>query len=516
MEKNHIQTLRKIREKAIFGMGKELIDREHEKGKLTARERIERLLDPGSFEETGMLAETICTDFGLDQKRFLGDGVIAGYGKINGRSVCITANDATIMGGSGQSTHVKKIVETINNAGKFGIPLIQLNDSSGARVQEGLGQFAFSGSIFYSNTMVSGVIPQITAILGRCAGFAVYGAALTDFVIMVEQIGQMYITGPRVVKEVTGEDISLEELGGAKVHNKVSGCADFRVKTEEECFELIKKLLSYFPSNYLETPPVIDPLDDTNRMDDEIEKIVPSDPKKPYDMRDVILRIVDNRDFLEVKREFAKNIITGFARLNGRPVGIVANQPKVLAGCLTVDSSDKSARFVRFCDAFNIPLVLLIDTPGYLPGAKQEHTGIIRHGAKLLYALSEAIVPKISVVIRKAYGGAMLAMGGFKEHGTDLACAWPSAEFAIMGAEEAVELLYKNELSNAGNRIELKNRLVEEYRGKFANPYYVASRMVIHDVIEPRETRRKIIAGLEIFRGKKGLRISRKHGNIPL
>lgn len=508
--------LKKMREKAMLGGGQEAIEKHHAQGKFTARERIEKLLDPGSFEETGMLAETISTDFGLDKKRFLGDGVVSGYGKINGRRVCLFASDATVMGGSGQSSHIRKIVETINDAGRFGLPLIQLYDSSGGRIQEGFGQVAFSGTQFLSNTLVSGVIPQISAILGRCAGFAVYGSALTDFIIMVDQISQMYVTGPAITKEVTGEEISFEDLGGAKAHSRISGCADFRVQTEEECFALIKRLLSYFPPNYLENPPAIDSEDNPNRMDDEIEKIIPPSPKKSYDMKKVILRLVDNGDFLEVKAEYAQNVITGFARFNGKPVGIVANQPKVLAGCLCVNSSDKSARFVRFCDSFNIPLVFLIDTPGYLPGATQEHLGIIRHGAKLLYAICEATVPKISVVIRKGYGGSLFAMGGHKMHEMDFVLAWPTAEFAVMGAEQAVELLYRRELAEATNRPALKNKLIEEYREKFANPYYVASRMVIHDVIEPRETRKKIIAALEFFKDKKAPRLSKKHGNIPL
>jgi len=513
---NQLNKLRKLRDRALLGGGPEQIQKQREQGKYTARERIEKLLDPGSLHETGMLAETICTDFGLDKNRFLGDGLVSGYGKINGRRVSLFASDATVMGGSGQSSHIKKIVEAIDNAGKFGIPLIQLYDSSGGRVQEGHGQIAYAGSLFHSNTLVSGVIPQISAILGRCAGFAVYASALTDFVIMVEGIGEMYITGPRIIKEVTGEEITLEQLGGAKVHNQVTGCADFRVKSEEDCFALIRKLLGYFPSNWQENPPVIEPEDDPDRLNEELEKIVPSDPKKSYDMHKVILQVVDSGDFLEVKREFARNIITGFARMNGKPVGIIANQPSVFAGSLSVDSSDKSARFIRFCDAFNIPIITLIDTPGYLPGVKQEHTGIIRHGAKLLYAFCEATVPKISVVIRKGYGGALFAMGGHKVHETDLAMAWPTAEFAVMGAEEAVELLYRRELSKATDREELKKGLVTEYREKFANPYYVASRMVIHDVIEPRETRKKIIGGLEFAAGKKVPRLARKHGNIPL
>jgi acetyl-CoA carboxylase carboxyltransferase component len=512
---DYIKKHREIKEKALLGGGKERIEKQHEKGKYTARERIEKITDPGSFEETGTLAETISTDFGMDKNRFPGDGVVIGYGEIDARRVSIIASDATVLAGSGQSTHVRKLVEAITNAGRYGIPLIQLMDSSGGRVQEGFGHISFSGSTFNSHTMISGVVPQITAILGRCAGGTVYGAALTDFVIMVEGIGEMYITGPKVIKRVTGEDISFEELGGARVHNQISGCADFRVKTEDECFELIRKLLSYLPSNYFEKPPAREPKEDSP-LDDEIERIVPSDPKKTYDMRDVILRIVDDQNFLEVKKEFAKNAIIGFARLGGKPVGIIANQPKIFAGSITVDSSEKTARFIRFCDAFNIPIISLVDTPGYLPGAKQEHMGIIRRGAKLLYAFCEATVPKISVVIRKAYGGALFAMGGMKEHGIDLVLAWPLAEFAVMGAEEAVEFLYKDELSHAANREEMKGKVLEEYNEKYANPYYVARRMVIHDVIEPRETRKKIIAGLKYFEGKKEARLSKKHGNMPL
>jgi len=512
----HMKKLRQMREKAMLGGGKEQIEKHRAQGKYTARERIEKLLDPGSFHETGMMAETICTDFGMDKKRFLGDGLVSGFGKINGRRVSLFASDPTVLGGSGQSTHIRKIVESIDSAGKFGIPLIQLYDSSGGRVQEGFGQVAFSGSNFYSNTLVSGVVPQISAIMGRCAGFAVYASALTDFVIMVDQIGQMYITGPRIIKEVTGEEISLEDLGGAKVHAQITGCADFRVKSEVECLELIRKILSYLPANCQETPPMMNLGDDPNRMDEELEKLVPEDPKKSYDMHKVILRLVDKGEFLEVKREFGRNSITGFARMNGTSVGIIANQPTFYAGSLSVDSSEKCARFIRFCDAFNIPIVSLIDTPGYLPGVKQEHLGIIRRGAKLLYAFCAATVPKVSVVIRKGYGGALFAMGGHKMHGTDLCLAWPNAEFAVMGAEEAVELLYRKELSSAENRGELKNNLIEEYREKFANPYYVASRMVIHEVIEPRETRQKIIAGLEYSSGKKVPQLWKKHGIMPM
>jgi acetyl-CoA carboxylase carboxyltransferase component len=516
MEADYIKKLRKAKRKAFLGGGEEQIRKQHEKGKYTARERIQKLLDPGSFEEMGTFGETISADFGLDKRKAFGDGVITGCGRVEGRRICITASDATFMGGSGQSTHIRKLVEAIDSAGKYGIPLIQLSDSTGGRVQEGFGYIAFAGSVFNSNTLVSGVIPQITAILGRCAGFAVYAAALTDFIIMVDKIGQMYITGPRVIREVTGEDISLEELGGATAHSQISGCADFRVKTEDECFELIRKLLSYLPCNCLESPPVNDPPDASDVADGDLEDIVPSHPRKSYDMKEVILRLVDNGDFLEVKREFARNIITGFGRLDGKPVGIVANQPRVLAGCLCVNSSYKGAKFIRFCDSFNMPLLCLIDTPGYLPGVAQEHMGIIRHGAKLLHALCEATVPKISVVVRKGYGGALFAMGGHKMHGIDLVLAWPTAEFAVMGAEQAVELLYKEELASATNRTQLKSRLVEEYREKFANPYYVASRLVIHDVIEPKDTRKRIIGGLEFFEKKREYRFSKKHGNIPL
>jgi acetyl-CoA carboxylase carboxyltransferase component len=516
MEEVTLNKLRSMRGRALLGGGQEKVDQHHAQGKYTARERLEMLLDPGSLEETGMLAETICTDFGLDKKRYLGDGVVSGYGKIDGRRVCVFASDATVMGGSGQSSHIRKQVELINDAGRFGLPLVQLYDSSGGRIQEGHGQVAFSGTQFLSHTLISGVVPQISAILGRCAGFAVYASALTDFIIMVDGIGQMFVTGPAIIKEVTGEEISFEDLGGAKAHGRISGCADFRVQTEEECFVLIKDLLSFLPSSNQDRPPVLDRGDDPDRMVDHIEDIIPDSHRKSYEMKKVILRLVDNQEFLEVKREFAQNIVTGFGRFNGQPVGIIANQPRVLAGCLSVDSSDKSARFVRFCDAFNIPLLFLIDTPGYLPGAAQEHMGIIRHGAKLLYALCEATVPKISVVIRKGYGGALFAMGGHKMHEVDLVLAWPTAEFAVMGAEQAVELLYRRELAAATDRVALKGQLIEEYRGKFANPFYVASRMVIHEVIEPRETRKRIVRALEYFKDKKATRLKRKHGNIPL
>jgi methylmalonyl-CoA decarboxylase subunit alpha len=516
MEDKSLAQFRDVRQKGLLGGGKERIDKQHQKGKYTARERIEKLLDPETFEEVGMLAETIAVEFGMDKNRSPGDGVVTGYGKINGKSVSIIASDATVMGGSGQSTHVKKLVESISGAGKYLIPLVQLMDSSGGRVQEGFGYISFAGSVFYSHTLASGVIPQITAILGRCAGGIVYGAALTDFIIIVDKIGEMYITGPRVIKEVSGEDISLEELGGASVHCQISGCADFRVQTEEECFELIKKLMSFLPSNYLERPPKMQVGSSIDRMGKTIGSVVPSDPKKAYDMKEVILRIVDNGDFLEVKREFAKNAVVGFARLNGASVGIVANQPNVYAGSITGDSSEKCARFIRFCDAFNMPIISFIDTPGYLPGVKEERLGIIRRGAKLLYAYCEASVPKISVVMRKGYGGALFAMGGIKEHGTDLVLAWPFAEFAVMGAEEAVELLYKDQLASSVNRDELKQRLAKEYRDEVANPYYVARRMVIHDVIEPEETRNKLIHYLEVFARKMQHQVARRHGNIPL
>ena len=511
-----IQRLRERRAKAHLAGEEEKIAEVHRKGFLTARERVEALLDPGTFSEQYLFAETISCEFGLDKKRHPGDGAIAGIGDIGGRKVCVMANDSLIMGGSGASTHVRKWTQTIDQALKMGCPYIQLNDSPGGRVQEGTDKTSYAGSLFYSHTRASGIIPQVTAIMGRCAGGAVYGAALTDFVFIVDGLGEMFITGPAVIREITGEEVSFSDLGGARVCTQVNGVADFLAANEQECFEQIGRLLSFLPSNSRETPPEVPTGDAINRSVPELEDLVPSNPQKTYDIRRVIKKILDNEDFMEVKPDFAKNIVVGFGRMAGQSIGLIANQPMFLGGSLTVDSSDKSARFLRFCDAFNIPLLFLVDTPGYLPGVKQEHSGIIRHGAKLLYAFCEATVPKVAVVIRKSYGGGHFAMGGHKAHGTDFIFAWPNSEFAIMGAEQAARLLYSRELKEAEDPDALLREKIKEYRDLFANPYRQAQTMCIDDVIEPRETRVKVIQALKALKGKFREKVPRWHGNIPL
>jgi acetyl-CoA carboxylase carboxyltransferase component len=511
-----IQKLRERRSQAKGAAGEQKISDLHQKGLLTARERIEALLDPGTFCEQYPFAETIGRDFGLDRKRYPGDGAIVGWGGIDGQRVYVTANDGLIMGGSGSSTHIRKLALTIDQAVKNGSPLIQLNDSSGGRIQEGADKTSYALSVFYSNVQASGVVPQITAIMGRCAGYAVYGAALTDFVFIVEGLGEMFITGPAIIREITGEEITFDKLGGARVCTQINGAADFLVANEQECFQQVRRLLSYFPPNYRELPPDRPSGDPEDRLVPELEDLVPSNPQRAYDIRRVIDKIVDGRDFMEAKPDFAKNIVTGFARLGGMSIGIVANQPMFMGGSLTVDSSDKSARFIRFCDAFNIPLLFLVDTPGYLPGVQQEHTGIIRHGAKLLYAFCESTVPKVAVVIRKSYGGGHWAMGGHNSHGTDIAYAWPTAEFAIMGAEQAAKLLYSRELKAAADPAALLQEKIREYRDLFANPYRLAQTMCIDDVIEPGETRLRLIKAFRSLKGKREEKFPRRHGNIPL
>jgi acetyl-CoA carboxylase carboxyltransferase component len=511
-----IQKLRDRGAQAKIAAGEQKIAEAHQKGLLTARERIESLLDPGTFCEQYPFAETIGRDFGLDRKRYPGDGVIVGWGDIDRRRVYVTANDSLIMGGSGSSSHIRKMALTIDQAVKNGSPLIQLNDSSGGRIQEGADKTAYAGSVFYSNTLASGVVPQITAILGRCAGYAVYGAALTDFVFIVEGLGEMFITGPAIIREITGEEITFDKLGGARVCTQVNGAADFLASNEQDCFQQIRKLLSYFPPNYRGLPPDRPNDDPVERMVPELEDLVPSNPQRTYDIRRVIKKIVDDDDFMEAKADFAKNIVTGFARMGGMSIGIIANQPMFLGGSLTVDSSDKSSRFIRFCDAFNIPLLFLVDTPGYLPGVQQEHTGIIRHGAKLLYAFCESTVPKVAITLRKAYGGGHWAMGGHNSHGTDIAYAWPTAEFAIMGAEQAAKLLYSRELKAAADPAALLQEKIREYRDLFANPYRLAETMCIDDVIEPGETRLRVIKAFRSLKGKREEKPSRRHGNIPL
>ena len=490
-------------------------ERQHKRGKLTARERLDLLLDPGSFVEFDALAQHRSYNFGLEERRPFGDGVVTGYGTIEGRKVCVFSQDFTVFGGSLGEVFAEKVVKIMDLALKLGVPMIGINDSGGARIQEGVVSLAGYADIFHRNVRSSGVIPQISVIAGPCAGGAVYSPAMTDFILMVEGISQMFITGPEIIKTVTGETVTLEELGGAGTHNSVSGVAHFAATDEEELFAQTRALLSFMPSNNLEDAPYTPPTDDPTRADSELDTIIPDQSNKPYDILDVITRVVDDGDFLEVQARFAPNIVVGFARLNGRAVGIVANQPRHLAGTLDINASDKAARFVRTCDAFNIPLITFVDVPGFLPGIEQEYGGIIRHGAKLLYAFSEATVPKLTVITRKAYGGAYCVMCS-KHIGADLNAAWPQAEVAVMGAEAAVGLLYRRELADATDPAAQAAELAHEYRARFANPYEVAARGYIDAVIEPSQTRPWLIKGLEMCISKRESGPPRKHGNIPL
>lgn len=495
--------------------GEKRIAKQHESGKLTARERIQKLLDEGSFVEIDAFVEHRCIQFDMAETKAPGEGVVTGYGTINGRLVFIFAQDFTVIGGSLGEMHAAKIVKVMDMAMKMGAPLIGLNDSGGARIQEGVDALKGYGEIFYRNTLASGVIPQISVILGPCAGGAVYSPALTDFVFMVSGTSKMFITGPQVIKAVTGEEVSPEDLGGAKAHNQKSGVAHFMSQNEEECFDQIKKLLSYIPSNNLEDAPFKETGDSPVKILPELDNIVPVDPNKPYDMKEIIKKVVDEGDFFEVQPLYAQNMITGFARLSGHSVGILANQPRALAGCLDINASDKAARFIRFCDAFNIPLITFTDTPGYLPGVAQEHGGIIRHGAKLLYAYSEATVPKITVITRKAYGGAYIAMCS-RHLGADQVFAWPTAEIAVMGPEGAANIIFRKEIEESSDPIATRNEKIEEYRDKFANPYQAAARGYVDDVIEPSATRVKLISALEMLMSKRETRPAKKHGNIPV
>jgi len=510
-----IQQLRELRKQAQLGGGPERIEKQHAKGKLTARERLEALLDPGSFVELDTFVVHRCYDFGLEKRRYLGDGVVTGYGTIDGRLVFVFSHDFTVFGGSLGEMFAKKVCKIMDLAMKVGAPVIGLNDSGGARIQEGVASLAGYGDIFFRNVLASGVIPQISAIMGPCAGGAVYSPALTDFIIMVRGISHMFITGPQVVKAALGQEVTFDELGGADVHAQLSGVAHFVTDTEEECFELIRRLLSYIPSNNMEDPPYVETGDDPGRTDERLNSLMPDDPDKPYDVKEVIRSVVDNGEFLEVQPHFAPNIVVGFARLNGHSVGIVANQPLWFAGALDINASCKAARFVRFCDAFNIPIITFVDVPGFLPGIEQEHGGIIRHGAKLLYAYCEATVPKITVILRKAYGGAYDVMGS-KHSGADINLAWPTAEIAVMGPEGAINIIFRRELAKAEDPEALRRQLVAEYRRKFANPYVAAQKGYIDDVIEPSETRPRLIAALEMLLNKREARPYKKHGNIPL
>ena len=508
-----IETLKKKHEQAVQAGGLERIEKQHKSGKLTARERLDMLLDPGSFEELGMFITHQSTAFGMEGDKFYGDGVVTGSGLVNGRRVYVFAQDFTVMGGSLGEQHAKKICAIMDKAIEVGSPIIGLIDSGGARIQEGLGHY---GSIFFRNVLGAGVVPQISIILGPCAGGAVYSPALSDFVFMVKKISQMHITGPRVIKEVTAETVTAEELGGANVHTKKSGVVHFATDKEEECLTVVKKLLSFLPSNNREMPPRIDSHDAIDREEHELTKLVPEDPKKPYDMRKIIRLVADNKEFLEVMEQYAMNIIIGFMRLNNQPVGVIANQPMVFAGCLDINASDKAARFIRFCDAFNFPIITFIDCPGYLPGVGQEHGGIIRHGAKMLYAYCEATVPRISIIVRKIYGGAMSGMSASKLVGTDLTVALPTAEIAIMGPEGAAQIIFKEEIEKATDKKDMLNQKIQEYREKFANPYYAAEKGWCDAVIEPQKIRPYLIRSLDWLSGKKVIRPHRRHGTIPL
>jgi len=509
------QKLTHLREETLQGGGKERIEAQHQRGKLSARERIELLVDKGSFRELDSFVQHRSDHFGLDRHRFLGDGVVCGWGTVQGRLTYVSSQDFTVMGGSIGEAHAAKICKIFDLALKNGAPVVCLNDSGGARIQEGVNSLAGCAEIFLRNTLASGVIPQISAILGPCAGAAVYSPALTDFTFMVQNTSQMYLTGPDVVRAVTHEDVSAEELGGADVHASVSGVAHITAGNDAECMEQIRTLLLFFPQNNLEDPPSVPNDDDPLRAEDALDRIIPDDPLKPYDMREVIRLVVDKGNFFEIHPEYAPNIVVGFARLAGRSAGIVANQPAVMAGSLDIAASNKAARFVRFCDAFNIPLVTLVDVPGFIPGTTQEHGGIIRSGAKLLYAYCEATVPKVTVITRKAYGGAYIVMSSKHLRG-DVNLAWPSTEIAVMGPEGAINIVFRRELEEAKDPAARRGELIDEYRDKFANPYVAASRGYIDDVIEPHETRPRLINALAMLANKRDTLPSKKHGNIPL
>lgn len=510
-----LEDLKQREETVRAGGGQKRIDRQHEAGKLTARERLLRLFDENSFTETDMHVKHRATEFGMEKVEVPGEGVVTGYGTIDGRLVFAFAQDFTVIGGSLGEMHAKKITKVQDMAMKAGAPLIGLNDSGGARIQEGVDALDGYGQIFYRNTIASGVIPQISIIMGPSAGGAVYSPALTDFVFMVDKTSQMFITGPQVIKAVTGEDVSAEQLGGAQTHNTVSGVAHFFSETDDAALAAVRRLIGFLPANNLEDPPVIETGDPLGRVDEDLLKIIPDDPNKPYDVRNVIRSVVDNGDFMEVQESYAANAVVGFGRLAGKPVGMVANQPKSMAGCIDINASDKIGRFVRFCDSFNIPVITWVDTPGYLPGTNQEYGGVIRHGAKILYAYSEATVPKVTVILRKAYGGAYLAMCA-KALGADQVLAWPQAEIAVMGPDGAANIIFKDDIAKAENPVETRKAKIAEYRDKFANPYVAAARGYVDMVIDPRETRPRIISALEMLGSKRDARPPKKHGNIPV
>lgn len=497
------------------GGGPKRIEKQHESGKLTARERLELLFDPNSFIEIDMHVTHRAADFGMAGVEAPADGVVTGYGTVDGRLVFAFAQDFTVIGGSLGEMHAAKITKVQDMAMKCGAPLIGINDSSGARIQEGVDALDGYGQIFKRNTLASGVIPQISVIMGPCAGGAVYSPALTDFIFMVEGTSQMFITGPQVIKAVTGEDVTVEQLGGAAVHNQRSGVAHFRAANEEQCLMTVRKLLSFLPANNMENPPYVEAGDPLTRCDEELLTVVPAAANRPYDVREVIGRVVDSGDFLEVQADFATNAVVGLARIGGHAVGIVANQPQAAAGSIDINASDKIARFVRFCDAFNLSLVTFVDTSGYLPGTDQEYGGVIRHGAKILYAYSEATVPKVTVILRKAYGGAYLAMCS-KSLGADQVLAWPTAEIAVMGPEGAANIIFRKEIAEAEDPAAKRQEMIAEYRDKFANPYVAAARGYVDQVIDPRQTRPRLISALEMLGTKRESRPAKKHGNLPV
>lgn len=496
------------------GGGVKRIERQHASGKKTARERIRYLLDQDSFIELDTFVTHRCTAFGMEKTDAPGEGVVTGYGTVEGRLVYVAAQDFTVIGGSLGEMHAAKICKVMDLAVKMGAPFISINDSGGARIQEGVDALKGYGDIFYRNTLASGVIPQISVIMGPCAGGAVYSPALTDFIFMTNY-ANMFITGPQVVKSVTGEDVSADALGGSAVHASTSGVAQFVGQTDEETLDMVRTLIGFIPSNNLETTPVVPTEDSATRTDEGLRDIVPESPNRPYDMRDIMKNVVDDHNFFEVQPAYAANIITGFGRLNGRSVGIIGNQPKVMAGCLDINASDKASRFIRFCDAFNIPLVTFTDTPGYLPGVSQEHGGVIRHGAKLLYAYSEANVPKLTVITRKAYGGAYIAMCS-KHLGADMVYALPNAEIAVMGPDGAANIIFKDEIKDAADPMSKRQEKIDEYRNKFANPYVAASRGFVDDVIDPATIRPTLINALEMCITKREARPAKKHGNLPV
>ncbi len=512
---SRIEQLKRTRQQAMMGGGADRIEARRQQGRLTARERIDLLLDKGSFRETDMFVTHRTTDFGLDQRKVLGDSVVTGWGTIDGRLVYVFSQDFTVFGGSLGEVHAEKICKIMDMALKNGAPVIGLNDSGGARIQEGVVSLGAYADIFLRNTLASGTIPQISAIMGPCAGGAVYSPALTDFIFMVRGLSYMFVTGPDVVKTVTHEDVTFEQLGGADVHASVSGVCHYVADSEADCLYMLRLLLSYLPQNNMEDPPFVPTSDDRLRSEEALDGIIPDDPSKPYDVREIIRLIVDNGVFFELQEQYAGNIVIGFARLGGHSVGVVANQPAVQAGVLDINASDKAARFVRFCDAFNIPLITFVDVPGFLPGTGQEHGGIIRHGAKLLYAYCEATVPKITIIVRKAYGGAYDVMSSKHIRG-DLNLAWPTAELAVMGPEGAVNIIFRKELAEAPDPASRRAELVAEYREKFANPYVAAARGYIDDVIVPSLTRARLINALEMLADKRDSNPAKKHGNIPL